>query len=206
MARPPATEEQRQAQRHRIYLAAREIYEETGIDSISIRGVAARACVSQGTIYSYFANRSELMRSLWLEPVTKVGRQLEQLAAATPDPVERIRSLLLAFIDFAVGNPDVHRGAMLFVRPASRDQPDVSPPEELAFYRLMLEAVTELTESGGLALQEPALAVELLWAAVHGALGLAINTDIYDLSPADVLAPKMVDLLMRSVVTAPSDG
>ena len=205
MARPRATEEQREAQRRRIRQAALELYESDGGNGVSIRGVAALAGVSQGTIYTYFADRSELLRSLWLDPVIKVSRKLERLAAATEDPVERIRALLLAYVDFAIAEPDVHRGAMLFVRPSSSPTPEVAPPTQLAFYRLMLDAMSELDDRGGLAHENPDVAVELLWAAVHGALSLAINTDIYALSSADVLGPKMVDVLMRSVVTPPTN-
>ena len=205
MARPRATPEQREAQQQRIRRAALEIYEASGIDGVSIRGVAARAGVSQGTIYSYFDDRGALLRSLWLGPVIKVSDELEQLAASIGDPVERIRALLHAYIEFALANPDVHRGAMLFVRPTSSPTPESSPPEALAFYRLMLESVQQLTDSAGLPLREPDISVELLWAAVHGALGLAINTDAYQLSAAEELAPRMVDLIMHTVTARPSD-
>ena len=90
MARPRATEEQREAQRQRIRAAAREIYESSGgAERVSIRRVAARAGVSQGTIYSYFTDRTELLRSLWLEPVQEASRGLERVAAEISDPVER---------------------------------------------------------------------------------------------------------------------
>ncbi|MEO1062258.1 MAG: TetR/AcrR family transcriptional regulator [Actinomycetota bacterium] len=200
MARPRATEEQREAQRQRIRDAAREIYESAGAECVSIRRVAARAGVSQGTIYSYFTDRSELLRSLWLEPVQEASRELERVAEEISDPVERIRALLTGYVDFALGHPDVHRGAMLFVRPSSSPRPEVGPPESLPFYRLVRQAVTEVEESAGLPLQDPDRSVELLWAAIHGALGLAINTDIFRVSKAEVLGPEMVEMLMRSVV------
>lgn len=206
MARPRATEAQRQAQRRRIRRAALEISEESGVDSVSVRGVAARAGVSQGTIYSYFTDRSELVRSLWLEPVTKVGHKLERLAAEHADPVERIRAILLAFVDFVTSHPEVHRGAMLFVRPASQPPPEPAPPEELVFYRLMLEAVSEHAANSGVTLDDPGRSVELIWAALHGSLGLAINTDIYQISPARDLALDMVELLMHAVVAPLATG
>jgi AcrR family transcriptional regulator len=201
MARPPATEEQRERQRGRIRAAAVEIYRETGIAGVSIRAVAARAGVSQGTIYSYFTNRATLLRSLWIEPVGRAGRELEELAATIVDPVERLRAILEHYVEFALGNPDVHRGAMLYVRPSSYPQPDPLPIDELTLFRLLAETLQELDAAGRLDADDPRLTAELMWAAVHGALGLAINSDVFAVTPAAQLAPPMIDLIIGAVLT-----
>lgn len=200
MARPPATEEQRERQRGRIRAAAAEIYSEHGLGGVSIREVARRAGVSQGTIYTYFTSLGSLMRSLWTEPVGKVSRELEELAGSISDPVERLHAVLRRYVDFAVRHPDVHRGAMLYVRPPSQPKPVPAPIDDVVLFRLLAESLQELADAGRLAVADPRQAAELMWAAVHGALGLAINSDVYAVTPAEQLAPPMVDLIVGAVV------
>ena len=101
MPRPAATPEQRERQRRRIRQAASEIYAENGPLGVSARAIAQRAGVSTGTLYSYFANLPDLMRSLWMEPVTEAGRELEAVAKAHRSPVKRIQALLTGYVEFA---------------------------------------------------------------------------------------------------------
>lgn len=201
MPRPRATPTQRNAQRQRIRRAAAEIYAEDGADALSVRSIAARAGTSQGTIYSYFTNLAELMRSLWAEPVAEVGRQLEQLAESIDDPVERTRALLSAYLDFASSHPEVYRGAILFVRPSTAPTPDVQPLEELPFFRLLAAALDEAAHHGRLRSNDSRRTAELLWSGLHGAIALPINIDLYAVTESNVLASEMIDLLVDAVCT-----
>ena len=200
MARPPANEQQREHQLRRIRAAAAEIYSEQGLDGVSIREIAGRAGVSQGTIYSYFTSLGSLMRSLWSEPVGKVSRELEELAGSISDPVERLHSVLHRYVEFAVRHPDIHRGALLFVRPSSQPKPLPAPIDDVVLFRLLAATLHELDDAGRLTVADPRHAAELMWAGVHGTLGLAINSDAYTVTPAEQLAPPMIDLIVGAVV------
>lgn len=201
MPRPRSTPTQRNEQRQRIRKAAAEIYEEDGPDALSVRAIAARAGTSQGTIYTYFTNLADLMRSLWAEPVAKVGRDLERLAASIDDPVDRVRALLTAYLDFAMANPEVYRGAILYVRPTSAPSPDQQDLDKLPFYRLLAAALADAEQNGQLRNDDPRRIAELLWAGVHGAIALPINVDLYALTESGVLAAEMIDLLMAAACT-----
>lgn len=199
MARPPASPEQRQRQRQRIRGAAAEVYRDDGLMGVTVRAVSQRAGVSTGTLYSYFANLEELLQSLWIEPLAEVNRQLEAIADEHPDPVARIRALLEAYVDFALAQPEVFRGAILFVRPASAPQPVPEPPAELPFYRLLRRAIEEGEAAGRVDATDADLAAQMLWAGVHGALALPVNIDRYAVRPQAELAGAMVDSLVTSI-------
>ncbi|MDJ0788155.1 MAG: TetR/AcrR family transcriptional regulator [Myxococcota bacterium] len=199
MARPAASPEQKDLQRARIRRAAAEVYAEKGIAGVSARAIAVRAGISTGTIYSYFANLQELMRSLWLEPVARANERLEAAARAHADPVERIRALLAGYFEFAQANPDVYRGAFLWVRPDSACPAEVEPLAELPFHRLLCEALTEGQAAGSIREGDVDELAQLLWAGVHGAISLPVHFDIYTVESADRLAPAMVSLIVRSI-------
>ncbi len=141
MGRPAATETQRLEQRNRIRHAAAEVYREGGIPALSVRAIAKRAGVSTGLIYSYFADLSELLRSLWMKPVDEFGRQVETIVAAHPDPLARVEALLTAYVGWAHAHPDVYRGALLFVRPPTSPSPERQPVDELPLHRALCTAI-----------------------------------------------------------------
>ena len=199
MPRPAASPEQRREQRERIRRAAAEVYADAGPQGVSARAIAVRAGVSTGTLYSYFTNLQELMRSLWLEPVAKANRELEAVARAHSDPLARIRALLDAYARFALTNPEVYRGALLFVRPDAHEKPERQPLAALPFPRLLCEALREGQLRGLVRPGEVDELAQLLWAGLHGAIGLSTNVDLYAIEPAERLAPPMIDLLLDSI-------
>ena len=199
MARPTATPEQRDRQRALIRRAAAEVYAESGIRGVSVRAIAKRAGVSTGTLYSYFANLQELMRSLWREPVEKVNRHLEEVARRRRAPLRRVRALLEAYADFARAHPDVYRGAFLFVRPDSVPRSEAQPLGEVVFYRLLRDALREGQERGEVRTGDPGEMAQLLWAGVHGAVALPINVEAYRVASAERLVPAMIRTLLRSI-------
>ncbi|BAN04562.1 TetR/AcrR family transcriptional regulator [Ilumatobacter coccineus] len=201
MARPVATAAQRAAQRQRIRDAARHVYDEGGIDAVTVRRVAEQAGLAQGTIYKYFRNHIDLVRSLWLGPIQVAGDVIEKIAASVDDPAQRLRAILTFYRDFVIENPDVHRGVLLHVRRPGDLEPDPQPLDELPLYRTLRTTLVDLHDAGRLVSGEPDRVAELLWAAMHGSLGLAVNADIYEVTPSAQLSGQMLDFLLDAVVT-----
>ena len=162
MARPRKSAAERTEQRQRLQAAARDLYTEVGLDGVTARAVAERSGLSSGTLYSYFSSVGELLRSLWIEPVADANDALITLAGEHLDPVQRIRALLEAYVDFAATNPDIVHGAMLFVRPSHLERPAPIPLDELPFYRLLVEAITEGISDGAITLRDPQALAQVL--------------------------------------------
>ncbi len=117
MPRPALTEEQKRATSNKIRAAAAKIYRDNGVKNITVRGVAAEADVSVGTVYAYFGSLSELLQSLWREPVKDLIKQMEALATDIECPKARLEALLAAYQDFSQAKEPVFRNSFLFVRP-----------------------------------------------------------------------------------------
>lgn len=201
MPRPAATDEQRAEQRQRIRRAASELHREGGLQAVTVRAVAKRAGVSTGLLYSYFSNLSDLMRSLWQAPISELGRSLAAIELAEPDPVERIRRLLLAYVDFTVSNEETHRSLLLFVRPPDSTTDLSNDPDELMLFASLRRAVEAGQSTGAICDGDPRLLAQLLWSGVHGALALPINIDTYHLIDGPEAATDMVATLIRSITT-----
>ncbi len=199
MPRPPATPEERAELRTRLRRAAASIHRDEGIQAVTVRNVTRLAGVSAGSLYNSFSGIDELLRSLWLEPVMRGGPALEAVAASHPDPLERIGALLRSFAPFVRRNPEIHRGALLYVGPGTGEEPDRRPPDELPFHALLRTAVEDGQRSGIVRDGDPARITQLLWSGIHGALGLPVNARLYDLAPGDDVADDMIALLLDAI-------
>ena len=199
MARPAATPEEQAAQRRRLRVAAAELHREGGVGAVTVRAVAKRAGVSTGLLYSYFANRSDLMRSLWMGPIAELGRLLAAVEDETPDPVERISRLLHTYVDFSEAHPETHRGLLLFVRPPDSSTELNEDPDDLRLFASLRRAVEDGQAAGAVGPGEPHAVAQLLWSGVHGALALPINIDTYDLEPGPTAAAAMITALIRAI-------
>ena len=109
--------------------------------AVSVRAVAKRAGVSTGLLYSYFADLSELMRSLWMVPIAELGRSLAAVEQAEPDPVLRIRRLLETYVEFTRANDETHRGLLLWVRPPNMTTERNDDPDDLMLFASLRRAV-----------------------------------------------------------------
>jgi AcrR family transcriptional regulator len=192
MPRPALTDEQRKRVRRTIREAAAELYAQKGINDVSVRAVAERAGVSVGTVYSYFGSLSELLQSLWRQPVRKLVQQMTQTAQKFSNPGERLKALLQAYVRFSNEEPQVFRSAMLFVRPESLPQPEQIALADDAFFMLFVQAISDGQRDGQFRQGDPAALAQMVLSAVHGALALPINLHRLALMPGASAAEQAI--------------
>lgn len=200
MGRPARSEEQLEAARARIRSVAIGLYREGGIEAISMRAVAAAAGMSPGALYAYYPNRMALLQSLWSAPVSQAIVEMRETAAEVADPLLRIERILAGYIKLACDNPEIYRGAFLFVRPARMPPPEAAALETLEFHVLLREAIKEGQAAERLRPCDPDLAAQILWAGLHGALALPNHMEMFRFAPPRALVEEMSRALLRSLV------
>jgi AcrR family transcriptional regulator len=192
MPRPALTEEQRRLIRRNIREAAARLYAENGINNVSVRAVAQQAGVSVGTVYSHFGSLSELMQSLWRRPARKLVQQMTRLAEDLPDPADRLKALLEAYVRFYIEEPQVFRGAFMFVRPENLEAPEQTALEDDAFFSLFRDAIIAGQNEGRFRSGDPDTLGQLIIGSVHGALTLPINLHRLALSEGPEIARQAI--------------
>ncbi len=201
MPRPALTDEQRRQTRRVIRRAAAELYARDGPSSISARRIAETAGVSVGTLYSYFDNLTELMQSLWKEPVWRLINELEAALADIDDPLEKLRTLLETYARFSREQRAVYRGAFLFVRPASEQQPDRVALDDDRFFRLLRGTVLAAQQRGVARTGDPDMLAQTVWSGVHGAIALPQNMDRLALAPPEEAVQPMIEAMLEWLAT-----
>ncbi|MEM7363073.1 MAG: TetR/AcrR family transcriptional regulator [Pseudomonadota bacterium] len=203
MARTHATGEQREHVRNQIRAAAATIFKAEGLAGISVRSIASAAGVSVGTVYSYFGNLQDLMQSLWREPISRFEQTLEKITAKHPDPLNRIEALLRAYLAFGLKNPDLYRGAFLFVRPTTFEVPPRETLGTAKFARFMIEAITEGQQSGAIISGRPPELAQLLWSGLHGSLSLPVNLDRIAFRSTRTVGHAMIEAMINHLSVDP---
>lgn len=102
-------ENERREVRQLILQAAGEEFLQHGYESFSLRRVAERIGYSATTIYLYFQNKDDLLLATVQEGFQAFDNEIKEVAAAHPDPIERIEALGRAYIAFGLHHPALYR-------------------------------------------------------------------------------------------------
>jgi AcrR family transcriptional regulator len=89
------SESRREVRRRQLLDAALEVFAEKGFSAARIDDVAARAGISKGTLYLYFASKEELFKAVVRQALLPGLTRVERLLAAHPGAAaERIRAVI----------------------------------------------------------------------------------------------------------------
>src|SRR3954454_730019 len=102
---PRLTGDQRRS--HFLDTAAAMIAE-TGAESVTMEGVAARAGVSKALGYRYFANRDDLLLEVFVREVSVLDERINAAVASSTNLEQRLRAIVDVWLDLIV-----ERGALL---------------------------------------------------------------------------------------------
>jgi AcrR family transcriptional regulator len=178
--------------------AARELLEEGGATSLSLRAVARRAGVSPSAPYRHYPHRHAL-----LSAVAGVGyRELaEYLAAAHPSPSspDDLAAVAVAYVQFALQRPALFR--VMFAEPCGPAGSErVAATSAISEY---LQAIVHTSFPGS----DPQAMATAIWALVHGLAFLHLDGRLDAANPAavsDRVRATVHALLTASEVTSPA--
>jgi AcrR family transcriptional regulator len=162
--------------------AGLELLGERGVDGFTLREVARRAGVSHAAPYHHFADRGALVRAIVAESFALLGSGLADAAAqAGADPLERISAMGLAYVEFALDNPERYR--LMFRTELSQAGASEVPTEADAAsggaFATLMSAVQEAADRGSLREGvDPGAAAVAAWASVHGLASLILERAI----------------------------
>jgi AcrR family transcriptional regulator len=171
-------ERERSETREKILDAARELFVSEGYDGVSMRKVAEKIEYSPTAIYVHFANKEELFLELCHSDYHRLAESFVKLAQIA-DPVEKLRRIGRAYIEFGLKNPNHYRMMFMSGHPnipqGLEKEMGKGNPEEDA-YEFLRVTVEEAMRAGAFRdeLTDANLLAQTLWAASHGVVSLQI--------------------------------
>ncbi|WP_426574664.1 TetR/AcrR family transcriptional regulator [Aquihabitans sp. McL0605] len=155
-------------QRDAIVDAARELIVTGGLESLSLRRLAARLGVTAPALYAHVRDKQDLLRALAEEEFERLVARFD--AVTDDDPVARIKAHGRAYVTHARENPELFRVMFLFppdLTPAAVPA-DVQLPGATKAFTAAAGAVEEAVRSGAIASDDPLLVALTLWSGAHG--------------------------------------
>jgi AcrR family transcriptional regulator len=103
--------------REKVLAAAEELFAEQGYDATSVAQVVARAGVTKGALYHYFAAKEDLLFELYHSIFKEQKAGLDRIVARETDPATMIREII---DDLVITTAARTRAVTVFGRESSR--------------------------------------------------------------------------------------
>ncbi len=199
-------EREKQELRRKILDTARQMFVTEGYDAVSMRKIAQKIEYSPTAIYLHFKDKEALFDELCATDFLRLAKTFVSIAEI-PDPVERLRRVGRAYVDFALEYPNHYR--LMFMtphpnHPHDHEKVQKGNPEEDAYAFLWLSVEAAL-KAGRFRpeLKNPDLIAQTLWAGVHGVASLQIakcNDNWLDWRPITERAELMIESQLRGLL------
>jgi AcrR family transcriptional regulator len=196
-------EREREEIRTRILDAARELFANEGVESVTMRRIADRIEYSPTAIYFHFRDKEALLAELCDCDFRAFAHEFVAIAQIA-DPVERLRAAGQAYVSFGLNNPSHYR--LMFMTPKTTETNTLvkGNPEEDAYAFLRL-IVVELMQKGRFRddLTDIDLAAQVIWSAVHGLVSLEIakcKDEWVEWRPVQDRAKAVTDMIINGLL------
>jgi AcrR family transcriptional regulator len=108
--------------RERIFRAAKRLFDDKGIEAVSLRNVAKKVGITPMAIYRHFEDKQALIDALVLDGLDEWSARVEALPPC--DGIAKLEQIGEAFLDFALKEPRRFEAAFLLHSSKARRYPD----------------------------------------------------------------------------------
>jgi AcrR family transcriptional regulator len=167
--------------------AAMDLLTETGEEeAVSLRAVATRVGVSVPSIYLHFADKQALLDAVCEEVFTALDTAMQTAAADAPNVFEGLRRQGVAYVEFAIANPEHYRIVLM-----RKHESEAGSYADLvmasAAFQHFVASVQDCVDAGVFQGEPDQLALRL-WAAAHGLAALLVAKPYFPWPPlADLI-------------------
>ncbi len=187
--------------RAEILRAAERIFVAEGYEGATIRKIADEVGVSSTCLYMHFRDKDGILLEICTAAMETLLAQNSEIAARPVDPVERVRAMLTAYVEFALGNPNAYRLVFCAAPPGGATEKQQATQELGAqCFERFTGVVDEIAAQGRLKTDDPRAAHQALWAACHGLVSLMITRPGIDWADAGVLTDVLIDGLLFGLI------
>jgi AcrR family transcriptional regulator len=195
--------------RAELVAAAHELVRQDGYDGLTIRKLAKQVGYAPMSVYSYFADKQEILLALAEDAFATLARRIE--AQPSSDPLEALRVVMAEYAAFGLGNPNEYR--TVFMTEKTR------PPEGKTFAEMeadnpamkVLVSRVEACIAAGRLHGDPHAIANMLWAVGHGTISLLITFPFHPFGDPQAFVKRMCDFSLAGLSTTdvqplPGDG
>jgi AcrR family transcriptional regulator len=196
-------EGEKNALRKKILDAARVLFVSRSYEEVTLRMIAEAVEYTAPTILNHFGSKDDLIFAICEEDFRTLRARFERIAKVA-DPVERLRRIGSAYVEFAMANPNHYRFMFMTLHP-------VPGPTDLAIergnpdqdaYAFLRATVAEAIAAGRFRedCDDADMVAQVLWSGVHGLVSLHLTKGCdhaLSFRPVKATANMLVDTMIR---------
>ena len=109
MARKSRSPEVIEKIKDNIIEEAMKLILEMGFNNMSLRKLADRVGMSATNIYYYYSSKDEIYLNIQIKGFQALEKRLEKIYTPVNDPLDNLRKMIQAYLDFGFSNPDYYQ-------------------------------------------------------------------------------------------------
>lgn len=188
--------------RQEILEAARDLFAKQGYENVSMRKIAEKIDYSPTTIYLYFQDKDELCRSICEETFTKLVKQFGDIVARTSDPIEQLRRVGHAYVEFGLSHPNHYKVTFM-----GGGHPGRMEAGKLDFHGSMggkcfmnlRTIIAECVRQGKIRRVDVDTMTQAHWAVVHGITSLLITHPYFPWVDKERLIDQVIEVMIAGL-------
>ena len=185
--------------RRNVVEVADRLLREEGPDALTVRRVAERLDCSTKIIYTMFKGKDGLAEALYLEGCSGLAQAMARVPKAAT-PAAYLRAVAFAYWTFALANPGYYM--VMFGGAIPHYQPSATSIHTTATaFEIIVEMLQSYRQEQALSVDDLALLMQTLWAALHGVVSLHLQGHLASLEEANVVFERTVESLLASLVS-----
>ena len=197
MARPTLSAEEVELFRRDLCDVALRRFAEDGFASVTIRGLADELGCSHGRPYRYFTNKQDIFDTVRAHAYDRFAAALDLAAVNEPDPLERLRLMMAAYMRFAIDEPYAYRIMFELDQPTGENVPIDQLAKRLRAWDVWQGEIRNAIEAGRLE-GSPSVAAHVFWAGVHGLVALHLAGKLALGENLSALSTPLIEAMLRA--------
>ena len=184
-----------------ILEAARDLLAEKGERAVTMRAVAERVGITATAIYRHYRDKDALLEKIAAEGFEALATRCREASEASRDPVDRLRRMALACVDFSLERPETSFSMFRARRKKARRFPADFRKDPGPVFGLGLAQVEAAMKAKRIRRDDALETTLLFWAQVQGLLGLYRAGRVGGEAEFRRLAIRMIDRLLAALET-----
>jgi AcrR family transcriptional regulator len=192
---------QKESLRQEILDAARVLFAREGVESVSIRKIAERIEYAPGTIYLYFQDKAEILRTLCQETFVKLQQSLQSIKDDRSDTLDSLRRGMRAYIEFGINNPNHYLVTFVYAGRYLHESGHHMKADDpgICCFDNFRAIVRKCIEEGYFRLEDVDEVSQAMWSGMHGITTLLITKPGFPFIERTRLVDRVVDILVEGV-------
>jgi len=209
MARKTRSPEVIEKIKDNIIEEAMKLILEMGFNNMSLRKLADRVGMSATNIYYYYSSKDEIYLNIQIKGFQALEKRLEKIYTPVNDPLDNLRKMIQAYLDFGFSNPDYYQIMLNSDTPRYLEYKNKNKNMEPIAYKakqmainaisVPLKVIAQISE-GNDAIPENDIDFRAyqLWITLHGIVTLNNRNILLELD--EIIPDKLIDRMCEELM------